>query len=122
VNRTRTGAATREELVAAAHGEPAGLRAELAAIARDDPAAGPARVADRFAAALGQRWADRMARDAPPPDALLAAVHGARREVWLWAMGERTWAHTVEALAGRLARRLHRPADEHPVRTVTGGG
>lgn len=33
-------------------------------------------------------------------------VAGFRRELWLWAMGERRWEPLVDALAGRVARRL----------------
>ncbi|HET9731194.1 MAG TPA: hypothetical protein VFP54_00840 [Acidimicrobiales bacterium] len=32
-------------------------------------------------------------------------VGGYRQELWLWLMGERTWAHTVEGLIGRIQRR-----------------
>ena len=33
-------------------------------------------------------------------------VLGYRREVWLWLVGERTWAHCCSGLVGRVTRRL----------------
>ena len=33
-------------------------------------------------------------------------VTGYRRELWLWVMGERTWAQSAGGLLGRVRRRL----------------
>jgi len=33
-------------------------------------------------------------------------VAGYRREIWLWLMGERTWAQCCSGLIGRIDRRL----------------
>jgi hypothetical protein len=33
-------------------------------------------------------------------------VAGYRRELWLWVMGERTWAQAAGGLLGRVQRRL----------------
>ncbi len=35
-----------------------------------------------------------------------AIVTGYRREIWLWLMGERTWAQCCSGLIGRIERRL----------------
>lgn len=43
---------------------------------------------------------------------LAGVVAGYSRELWLWLMGERTWAHTVDSLAGRTLRRA--PATSIP--------
>jgi hypothetical protein len=37
-------------------------------------------------------------------------VHGYRRELWLWLVGERTWAQCCAGLIGRIDRRI--PAGE----------
>jgi hypothetical protein len=36
----------------------------------------------------------------------LAIVTGYRRELWLWLLGERTWAQCCSGLIGRIDRRL----------------
>jgi hypothetical protein len=36
-------------------------------------------------------------------------VAGYRRELWLWVMGERTWAQAAGGLLGRVQRRLRSP-------------
>jgi hypothetical protein len=36
----------------------------------------------------------------------VAIVVGYRREIWLWLMGERTWAQCCSGLIGRIDRRL----------------
>jgi len=33
-------------------------------------------------------------------------IIGYRRELWLWVMGERTWAQCASGLLGRVQRRL----------------
>ncbi len=37
---------------------------------------------------------------------LAAVVLDYRREIWLWLVGERTWAQCCSGLLGRLGRRL----------------
>jgi hypothetical protein len=41
--------------------------------------------------------------------AFTAILSGYRREVWLWLMGERTWAQCCSGLIGRIDRRLAAP-------------
>jgi len=106
-------ATLRARLVAAAGSEPEGLRAELGVLARDDPAGGADRVARRLASEIGARWRTVVAPAGPAADALVRTACGARRETWLWAMGERTWDHTVEVLAGRYVRRLAAEGSAH---------
>ena len=36
----------------------------------------------------------------------LQVVAGYRSELWLWVMGERTWAQSADGLLGRVRRRL----------------
>jgi hypothetical protein len=36
----------------------------------------------------------------------VAIVVGYKREIWLWLMGERTWAQCCSGLIGRIDRRL----------------
>lgn len=58
-----------------------------------------------IAAWLWDRWRvlERHGMDRP---AFVDVVSGYRREIWLWLMGERTWAQCCSGLAGRTERRL----------------
>lgn len=60
---------------------------------------------DGIAEWLWQRWRilDSHGMDR---SAFVALVSGYRREIWLWLMGERTWAQCCSGLAGRAERRL----------------
>jgi hypothetical protein len=60
-------------------------------------------------------------------------VTGYGNELRLWVVGERTWEHCVEGLAGRVVRRLpmlsstdtarpHRPPARHERQSPHGGG
>ena len=39
-------------------------------------------------------------------DRFMSIVAAYRREIWLWLMGERTWAQCCSGLIGRIERRL----------------
>jgi hypothetical protein len=55
---------------------------------------------------LWERWGPELEHaglDRPAFDGILA---GYERELWLWVMGERTWAQCADGLAGRVRRRL----------------
>jgi hypothetical protein len=39
-------------------------------------------------------------------DQFTSIVGGAKRELWLWLAGERTWSSVCSALAGRVQRRI----------------
>lgn len=54
---------------------------------------------------LWPHWAATLERDGVTSDHLAQVVAGYRRELWLWVVGERTWPHTLTALAGRVVRR-----------------
>jgi hypothetical protein len=89
----------------AARPDPAALRSELRNLVATDPAAArelPARIAS----ALWEGWRRDLESAGIGPAALSAAARGFRRELWLWVMGERTWAQTASALAGRAERRV----------------
>ncbi|MDA8291133.1 MAG: hypothetical protein M0Z33_05555 [Actinomycetota bacterium] len=97
--------AVRAVLCASAGGEPVELRARLEKSARDDPRLGSERAEAELAAELASRWRVDLERAGVAASLLPPVVRAARHEVWLWVMGERTWRHTVEALAGRVDRR-----------------
>jgi hypothetical protein len=86
--------------------DPAALRSELRALVAADPAGAARELPVRVAAAL---WDDQRAdlEDVGLGLAdLRAAARGFRRELWLWVMGERTWAQTASSVAGRAERRV----------------
>ena len=60
---------------------------------------------DGVAAWLWDRWR-ALERHGMDEAAFVAVAAGYRREIWLWLMGERTWAHCCAGLAGRAERRL----------------
>ncbi len=57
---------------------------------------------------LWERWRvlDRCGMDHTQ---FLSVVRAYRRELWLWLMGERSWAQCCSGLIGRVGRRLARP-------------
>jgi hypothetical protein len=98
--------ALRASLLAAAPREPASDRARLYARACEAPSAAGVETATSLAAVLSLAWGDVLAAAGSRLEDLREVVAGARRETWLWVMGERNWSQTVETLAGRAARRL----------------
>lgn len=60
---------------------------------------------DGIAAWLWERWRvlESVGLDRP---GFVEIVAGYRRELWLWLMGERTWAQCCSGLIGRIGRRL----------------
>ena len=59
---------------------------------------------DGVAQWLWERW--RVLESAGVDRArFIAIVTGYRREIWLWLMGERTWAQCCSGLIGRIDRR-----------------
>jgi hypothetical protein len=60
---------------------------------------------DGIAPWLWERW--RVLESAGLDRArFVGIVAGYRREIWLWLMGERTWAQCCSGLIGRIDRRL----------------
>jgi hypothetical protein len=90
--------------------EPAALRARVRALVEQDPGGGAALVdAGSFLAdPLWAHWGPALEPAGMDRDRFLEVVTGYRRELWLWVMGERTWAQSAGGLLGRVQRRLRR--------------
>ena len=91
--------------------EPAELRARTLALLAEDPDKGRELVAEGswIAGPLWRAWEAELSRAGLGPATFRAIVAGYDRELWLWLMGERTWAHCADGLAGRVRRRLAVP-------------
>jgi hypothetical protein len=88
--------------------EPVGLRRRTRALIEDDPARGAA-VVDAgvwIADPLWAVWGPALRAAGIDRDRFGEVVAGYRRELWLWVMGERTWAQAAGGLLGRVQRRL----------------
>jgi hypothetical protein len=101
--------------------EPAELRRRTRALVEQDPEGGTAVVdAGAFLAdPLWERWGAALESAGMDRDRFAAIVTGYRRELWLWVMGERTWAQSGGGLLGRVQRRL--PAGRRLEGTVETG-
>jgi hypothetical protein len=88
--------------------EPVELRRRTRALVEEDPDRGAAVVdAGAFLAdPLWERWGPALERAGMDRDRFAGVVAGYRRELWLWVMGERTWAQSAGGLLGRVRRRL----------------
>jgi hypothetical protein len=88
--------------------EPVELRRRTRALVEQDPDQGAAVVdAGAFLAdPLWERWGPALEPAGMDRDRFGAIVAGYRRELWLWVMGERTWAQSADGLLGRVRRRL----------------
>jgi hypothetical protein len=91
--------------------EPAELRRRTRTLAQQAPerAAAQLEAAEWVAAPLWARWGPALEPAGMSRARFLQVVAGYRRELWLWVMGERTWAHAAGGLAGRVRRRLTPP-------------
>lgn len=88
--------------------EPVELRRRTRALIEDDPARGAA-VVDAgawVADPLWGVWGPALQPAGMDRDRFGEIVAGYRRELWLWVMGERTWAQAAGGLLGRVQRRL----------------
>jgi hypothetical protein len=88
--------------------EPVELRRRTRALIEDDPARGAA-VVDAgawVADPLWGVWGPALRPAGMDRDRFGEIVAGYRRELWLWVMGERTWAQAAGGLLGRVQRRL----------------
>jgi hypothetical protein len=94
--------------------EPVELRRRTRALIEQDPAGGAA-VVDAGAWIANPLWGfwgpvlEPAGMDRGRFDEIVA---GYRRELWLWVMGERTWAQAAGGLLGRVLRRLPSPGAE----------
>lgn len=88
--------------------EPAGAQAALRRLAGEDPIAARGAIVsclcDRLGPSLG-----RLDGAVVTPCLLATVLSELAYESWLWVMGDRTWEHFAEALAGRLGRRTAAP-------------
>jgi hypothetical protein len=94
--------------------EPVALRTRTRALVEAAPAQGAALIdgAEWIAGPLWERWGPLLEPAGMTRSRFLEIVAGYRRELWLWVMGERTWAQSAGGLLGRVQRRLppDRPA------------
>ena len=94
--------------------EPVELRRRTRALIEDDPAEGAA-VVDAgawVADPLWGVWGPTLELAGMDRDRFGGIVAGYRRELWLWVMGERTWAQSAGGLLGRVQRRLPPPGEQ----------
>jgi hypothetical protein len=91
--------------------EPVELRRRTRALAQEAPewAAALLDAAEWIADPLWRRWGPALEAAGMGRARFLQVVAGYRRELWLWVMGERTWAQSAGGLAGRVRRRLRDP-------------
>ena len=88
--------------------EPVELRRRTRALIEQDPTRGAA-VVDAgawIADPLWALWGPVLEAAGMDRDRFGEVVAGYRRELWLWVMGERTWAQAAGGLLGRVQRRL----------------
>jgi hypothetical protein len=92
--------------------EPVELRRRTRALIEEDPAEGAAVVdaGNWIADPIWGVWSPALQAAGMDRDRFGEIVAGYRRELWLWVMGERTWAQAAGGLLGRVRRRL--PARE----------
>jgi hypothetical protein len=88
--------------------EPVELRARVRALVERAPEEGAALIdgATWIAGPLWERWGPLLEPAGMSRARFLQVVAGYRRELWLWVMGERTWAQSAGGLLGRVRRRL----------------
>ena len=93
--------------------EPVALRRRTRALIEEDAERGRAVVdaGSWIADPLWERWGPALEPAGMDRDRFGGIVTGYRRELWLWVMGERTWAQSAGGLLGRVQRRLP-PAGE----------
>ena len=88
--------------------EPVELRRRTRALIEDDPVGGAALVdaGAWIADPLWVVWGPVLESAGMDRDRFGEIVAAYRRELWLWVMGERTWAQAGGGLLGRVQRRL----------------
>jgi hypothetical protein len=91
--------------------EPVELRRRTRALIEDDPVRGAVLVdaGTWIADPLWAVWGKALRAAGMDRDRFGEIVAGYRRELWLWVMGERTWAQAGGGLLGRVQRRLPAP-------------
>jgi hypothetical protein len=88
--------------------EPVALRRRTRALIEQDAERGSAVVdsGSWIADPLWEGWGPALEAAGMDRDRFDGIVTGYRRELWLWVMGERTWAQSAGGLLGRVQRRL----------------
>jgi hypothetical protein len=88
--------------------EPVELRSSIRALIEQSPERGTATLdaGSWIADPLWERWGPALKPAGMGRDRFGEIVTGYRRELWLWVMGERTWAQSAGGLLGRVQRRL----------------
>ena len=91
--------------------EPVELRRRMRALIEDDPVRGAAVVDGGawIADPLWEVWGAALPSAGMDRDRFGEIVAGYRRELWLWVMGERTWAQAGGGVLGGVQRRLPPP-------------
>lgn len=84
--------------------EPPGAQAALRRLAGENPSAARAEIVKCLSERLWPSL-ERVDCAGATPALLAAVLSDLAYESWLWVMGDRTWEHFAEALAGRLWRR-----------------
>jgi hypothetical protein len=97
--------------------EPVGLRARVAS----EPDAVRAEIASGtlIITPLWKAWGPALAAQGLDRAALSAILRGYGYELWLWGIGERTWAQSLEGLGGRVSRRVGARAPAKTARTAS---
>lgn len=86
--------------------EPADLAAGMRRLALDSPLEARLAVVLAVGDLLAQVWADAPGAAGVTPALVREQAAAYRRELWLWAIGERRWRPTIALLGGRVLRRL----------------
>ncbi len=88
--------------------EPVALRDETRALVERAPAEGAALIdgGEWIAETLWSAWGATLGRAGGDRAELVQIAVDYRRELWLWVMRERPWAHCVSGLRGRVLRRV----------------
>jgi hypothetical protein len=89
--------------------EPAALRAATRALVERSPAEGATLIGggEWIAGTLWSFWGAALEEAGMPRARLVQIAVDYRMELWLWVMGERTWAHCASGLRGRVLRRAN---------------
>lgn len=97
--------------------EPTALRDEMYALLAQDPARGRARIeqGDWISGRLWDAWRPALEPRGLDEVWLRRVVAGYANELRLWLVGERTWRHCIEGLAGRTARRSTVPINRETI-------
>lgn len=98
--------------------EPGQLAVQLRRLALEAPALARDETARLVAKRLWRSWQRELAPSGISAQAFAEQVATYRRELWLWAVGERRWEQAVGGLAGRVARRAQPSAGDRSAEAV----